>query len=173
MNGYLSGDRGLNLWVTIGAGAGTGALAGLTGGASLLEQGGLIAARSVISAGIESDRQLINRAIDPASEINTNNIVLAGGLSVFGDAVGSAVSLQKAIQEMQSLRIIAEANENVAAFWGANAAGIVQIPFSVLDGLKPKVEGPANISAHGGGATVGGLPGRIAVPAATYSGNQK
>jgi RHS repeat-associated protein len=37
-------------------------------------------------------------------------------------------------------------------------------------GVSPS---PGGISAHGGGGTVGGMPGRIAVPAAPYSGNQK
>ena len=164
VNGYLAGDRGSQLMVDVLAGAGTGALAGLTGGASLVEQ---IAARSILSAGIEADRQYINQDINPASEINAGNMVLAGGLSVLGDSAGTAAALQKAIQDMQSLKIIVEANETIATIVGGNTSGITQIPFSILDGLKSKAE------EHGGGGTVGGLPGKLSAPVAPYSGNQK
>ncbi|WP_231636347.1 RHS repeat-associated core domain-containing protein [Burkholderia sp. MSHR3999] len=90
-NGYVSGDSD---WKTLGldflAGAGTGALAGLTNGASLLEtEGGAMAARAILSAGIEATHQIVNASLPCHhwDEINYVDIAAAGAGSVFGDGL--------------------------------------------------------------------------------------
>jgi RHS repeat-associated protein len=90
-NGYRSGDAD---WETLGldflSGAGTGALAGLTNGASLLEtEGGAIAARAILSAGIEATHQIVNASLPCHNwnDINYVDIAVAGVGSVFGDGL--------------------------------------------------------------------------------------
>lgn len=89
VNGYISGDRGWQLTADIAAGAGTGALAGLTNGASLIE---LAATRAVIGAGIESTRQIINGLMSPCHEVDIHgwSIAFAGIGSLVGDGVEAA-----------------------------------------------------------------------------------
>jgi RHS repeat-associated protein len=89
-NGYVSGDTGWALALDVLSGAGTGALAGLTNGASLLEtEGGAMAARAILSAGIEATHQIVNASLPCHNwdEINYVDIAAAGAGSVFGDGL--------------------------------------------------------------------------------------
>jgi RHS repeat-associated protein len=89
-NGYVSGDTGWALALDGLSGAGTGSLAGLTNGASLLEtEGGAMAVRAILSAGIEATHQIVNASLPCHNwgEINYVDIVAAGVGSVFGDGL--------------------------------------------------------------------------------------
>lgn len=98
INGYISGDRGWQLAADIGAGAGTGALAGLTNGASLIE---LAATRAVVSAGIESTRQIANGLMSPCHEVNIHGwgIAFAGDVPplLSSDSIWSPIPQPKEI----------------------------------------------------------------------------
>ena len=89
-NGYESGERGWALALDGLSGVGIGALAGLTNGASLLEtEGGAMAARAILSAGIEATHQIVSASLPCHNwdEINYVDIVAAGAGSVFGDGL--------------------------------------------------------------------------------------
>jgi RHS repeat-associated protein len=87
VNGWIGGDRGWCLAVDVGAGAATGALAGLTNGLSLLD---MMAARAIISAGIEAGRQMINGGLSGNEDIDVTAISLAALGSLVGDGAGEA-----------------------------------------------------------------------------------
>jgi len=130
INGYLSGDRGSALAIDIAAGAGTGALAGLTNGLSLIEVAGGIATRATIAAGIESYRQLAIGALPcHKMDINRRNIALAGAFSLFGDLTAMITSpvLREGMMPMS--------DDARGAFWGGNGSGVAGSPFAALDGM--------------------------------------
>jgi RHS repeat-associated protein len=90
VNGYLSGDSDWqSLTIDFLAGAGTGALAGLTNGVTLIEAAGAIGTRAVVSAGIESTRQ-IAKGLLPCHEMDISrvDILIAGVGSIYGDLSG-------------------------------------------------------------------------------------
>jgi hypothetical protein len=133
INGYLSGDMGGALALDIAAGAGTGALAGLTNGVSLLEVAGGVATRAIISAGIESYRQMGIAALDPCKGTSGKNIALAAGFSVFGDAAGAIAGMVRTPASWMPI-----VNEQRGAFWGGNGAGVAGSPFSILDRMNER-----------------------------------
>ena len=70
VNGWLSGDRGATFWVDVAAGAGTGALAGLTNGVSLLETAEGFGIRALAGSGISHTGNLPIVLLTPASPTN-------------------------------------------------------------------------------------------------------
>ena len=86
--GYFSGDSGDQLWHDALVGAGVGALAGLTDGASLLEGASGYALRAGISAAGEAGRQEWNYGCVKS----VGDVVIAGGLGAFGDMGSDAFS---------------------------------------------------------------------------------
>jgi uncharacterized protein RhaS with RHS repeats len=122
VNGYISGDRGAQLALDIAAGAGTGALAGLTNGASLIE---LAATRAVVSAGIESTRQIANGLMSPCHEVNIHGwgIAFAGIGSLVGDGIGAAAGGT----------VI---GENGATALGGLLGGGVSLPEATVEGAE-------------------------------------
>lgn len=89
VNGLIAGDNWKQIAVDSLAGAGTGALIGLTDGMSLI---GGMATRSVVSMGIDATRQMANWGLDPCHDMdfNARDMIFAGIGSVVGDGVGDA-----------------------------------------------------------------------------------
>jgi hypothetical protein len=83
--------------------------------------------------------------------------VLSGSINFVAGGISG-----KILSEFGANEITQFMGGTAAGIWGANTVNIL-IPGANAAGM----------SSHGGGATVGGLPGRVAVPAAPYSGNQK
>lgn len=131
VNGYIAGDRGSKLWVDFTAGAATGGLAGLTNGFSLAET---IVARSMISAGIESYRQLANSAISGCVNINQSDIALAGVTSIFGDLAGEAAAAGAALRATNRLQYNVPRSDMFSTVVGGNAAGAITAPYSAMQG---------------------------------------
>jgi uncharacterized protein RhaS with RHS repeats len=129
INGYLAGDRDGALAVDIAAGAGSGALIGLTNGLSLIEG-------AIVNAGIESYRQLAVSAISGCQKEDARYIVAAGGLSVLGDLAGGAAAYIGAEIDTEAAHMIVNPDtyDNLAKFISLNAGSILNIPLSGAQG---------------------------------------
>jgi hypothetical protein len=129
LNGYLAGDRGAELAVDIVAGAGSGALIGLTNGLSLVEG-------AIVNAGIESYRQLAISAISGCQKEDARYIVAAGGLSVLGDLAGGAAAAVKAEIDTGALHMIVTpgAYDSLKGIISLIAGSILNIPLSGAQG---------------------------------------
>ena len=127
VNGVIAGDYGNGGWSGLAklgtdglAGAGSGALIGLTDGMSLV---GGIAARSVLSAGIEVGREAITSEINGCLKFSNRDITGAAFGSAFGDLVGAAASSGAAADAIeQTGHMFSEGDFGV---YGTTVAGVV------------------------------------------------
>lgn len=118
--GYFNGGRGWALARDFGAGAATGALAGLTFGDSLLVEGAGIGGRAIASAGIEALREQSNYGC-----VNGTEVLAAGLLSGFGEVagLGAEVSIKQAAQSQASFLYREADNVNFGVSLGLPAVG--------------------------------------------------
>ncbi|HKV96971.1 MAG TPA: RHS repeat-associated core domain-containing protein [Gammaproteobacteria bacterium] len=119
-SGYLNGDRGWALDRDFGAGAATGALAGLTFGGSLLVEGAGIAGRGLATAGIEALREQSNYGC-----VNGREVLAAGLLSGFSEVagLGAGVSIKQAAQDQAGFFYREAENINFGVSQGLPAVG--------------------------------------------------
>lgn len=124
VNGYLSGDHDWrSLTVDFLAGAGTGALAGLSNGVTLIETASAIGTRAIVSMGIESTRQIVKGALPCHDmEINYVDIGLAGAGSLYGDLSG-----------LGGLGVM---RERWATAFGGAMGGSVSTPAAIVEGYE-------------------------------------
>lgn len=137
VNGILAGDRGWELAADVGAGVATGGLAGLTNGLSLLDG---IAARSVLSAGIEAYRQLAQDAITGCARSNIADIVFAGGGSVVGDGIGSFSAAAASEQLGSALHMYVDPSEFTTTVVSGIVGGSVAAPVFAIEGAEKRHE---------------------------------
>jgi hypothetical protein len=130
VNGRIAGDTGDALRIDIVAGVGTGALAGLTNGVSLVESSALeiisfAAGRAAIASGIETARQIaVGFASCKLEPLNFGNIGIAGALSFLGDMSGAFAGLKTGL------------SDGLGTLVGNGLTGAIQTPVSYLDRLR-------------------------------------
>ena len=133
VNGLIAGDTGWELAADLGAGVATGGLAGLTNGLPLLDG---IAARSVLSAGIEAYRQLARDAVTGCARSGISDIVFAGAGSVIGDGIGSFSAAAASEQVGNALHMYVEPSEFTATVVSGILGGSVAAPVSAIEGAE-------------------------------------
>jgi hypothetical protein len=133
-----------------------GTIGGVVGGA--IDNPALAAGLSgAITTGLTAygSGQTLSAAIEAAALSGTLNAV-AGGIA------------GKILGEIGANEVEQFMGGTAAGIWGANIVNILVPGANAASGV-----GVGGMAAHGGGGTVGSLPGKVSVPAAPYSGNQK
>jgi hypothetical protein len=131
VNGIIAGDSRNELIADAIAGAAQRGLIGLTDGLSLLQG-------AVVSAGIESCRQIANSAVTGCDKFDKGGAAFAAGGSLLGDLVGGASSLNRAegASAANHAIFLPEEYDNLSRFISLNAGGLLNLPYSAVTGLR-------------------------------------
>jgi RHS repeat-associated protein len=154
---YFNGGSLSDIATAAAIGAVGGAVTGFTFGA----------AGSLVVGGLSSGLGNIAGQLATGEGVNVGEVgfAVAAGLTGGIAGLGARVAGESALVEAGVGGIATAETQGLFDFGNA-----LNNRFPAQTSNQPSAN---SISVHGGGGTVGGLPGKISVPAAPYSGNQK